>query len=319
MYYKAFCLAYQTSNYIKIKKGLLIKRLNAMFRLKTKLWLSSLLLLFALLSCKKEHTEPVKEPKTTPQNIKGKNAKKKSENTQNKEENDGFIDGCKFTFTESNYYLYNIAPVKKLAVVQRDISYLINEFRVGVCNYASKYTLRGAEFKRVADSIGDGGFHIYKVEPSDHRWDTGTLQFGVRGIKLTALTDYNETHKAGSSLLDLVKATYRTYDLSKKVKDKCEYGPELIPEIKFFKKVAIKENLRLDVPEIHLDRYEMPSFNGSNTVDDTLECLNGQLAYFLTLEFSELPIEKDQKMRISVRFANGKTLTADFDAKLTKL
>lgn len=109
--------------------------------------------------------------------------------------------------TYSPRFFTKILDVKEVKISHEgDWFFLRQEGKV--CAYDSKDEKEQARYQTLGDQIGD-----YEMKPSYMHVGPlpTTTGLGIKKIELDALSDYDETHPAGASLLDILSLDYEAF------------------------------------------------------------------------------------------------------------
>lgn len=156
------------------------------------------------------------------------------------------------------------------------------------------------EFKKLANKIGDtenkeGYLH---ATVNDHN----TTESAISDVMIKSLSRYNETHPEGSSLKDLIRITYHSYDFV--------FDKTLKPTIRGGNNQAVYS---LDAPD-DVIQVKYPALiagrHGAQGYRDGL---------FMTIEFLQAPSIPTQQIQVTILFENGMELTKDITFDILKI
>lgn len=171
-----------------------------------------------------------------------------------------------------------------------------------------------ADFKRLADSIGDGNCYApgwSSVEQGAYRH---TLTSGIRSISLTALSDYSDAYPKGSDLsyitqvysLQLHKQANRKLAEGELQRIQQKYGKQVRPPFDAFLK---QERISM------LNEWRDVAIpTGRGYVDSDNE-MRGRLLFGFIL-LTEPPIVAEQTLRLTLTLMDGTVLTRDLILRL---
>lgn len=137
-----------------------------------------------------------------------------------------------------------------------------------------------SHYKHALDSIGDGRYN------GSIRYDTLIFSSGIKGLKLTALTDYNADYPAGSDLAPIARVVHWVYQPV----DTPSTGQRIYSE---------RERLSaLTAPlDIHL-----PTCDLRTQAQDR----------WGVISLEEAPTDPNQRMRLQLELMNGKVFETEF-------
>jgi lipoprotein len=153
------------------------------------------------------------------------------------------------------------------------------------------------EFKKLANKIGDveneqGYLHATPV-------DYQTTESAISGVVVRALSQYDDSHPQGSSLKDIIRINYQSFDhvFDKSVKPKA-FGSG---------KYAIEPS---DVmPPIKLPALIAGTHDGDRYRDGLA----------MSIEFLRAPSVSKQQLQIAIQFENGFELKKDVEVDIVKI
>jgi len=156
------------------------------------------------------------------------------------------------------------------------------------------------EFKKLANKIGDveneqGYLHATPV-------DYQTTESAISGVVVKALSQYDDSHPQGSSLKDIIRINYQSFDhvFDKSVKPKA-FGSGN------HAKYAIEPS---DVmPPIKLPALIMGTYDGDRYRDGLA----------MSIEFLRAPSVSKQQLQIAIQFENGFELKKDVEVDIVKI
>ncbi len=188
-----------------------------------------------------------------------------------------------------------------------------NGYRLGKTDYTSLLLLLSGdayvqhqydtfeEFKKLATKIGDteskeGYLH---ATPVSHQ----TMEVAISGVMVKALSQYDDAHPQGSSLKDIIRINYESFDhvFDKTLKptafgsaNHARYSVEPADEM----------------PQIKYPALISGTFVGAKGYKDGL---------LMSIEFLQAPSVSKQQIQITLRFEDGSELKKDITVDILKV
>ena len=156
------------------------------------------------------------------------------------------------------------------------------------------------EFKKLANKIGD--VENEQGYPHATPVDYQTTESAISGVVVRALSQYDDSHPQGSSLKDIIRINYQSFDhvFDKSVKPKA-FGSGN------HAKYAIEPS---DVmPPIKLPALIMGTYDGDRYRDGLA----------MSIEFLRAPSVSKQQLQIAIQFENGFELKKDVEVDIVKI
>lgn len=157
------------------------------------------------------------------------------------------------------------------------------------------------EFKILANKIGDTesetGYH--HATPVDNQ----TTESAILGVTIKSLSHYNEAHPAGSSLKDMVRINYQSFD---HVFDNA-LKPNVFGSVNH---AMYSVEPTDDMPRVKYPALIMGTYVGETGYNDGL---------VMSVEFLQAPSIPSQQLQISISFENGMVLTKDITVDILEI
>ncbi len=162
------------------------------------------------------------------------------------------------------------------------------------------------EFKRLAEKIGD----LPKKEGYEHATpvDNITTEAPISSIEIKALSSYDAEHPEGSSLKDIIRIRYTSFDHVFDPTIDTNYDPSI--GVSHYQRGYSIE------PEVGFNPIKHPALRGGG--------FSGKEGLFkkgltMSIEFTKDPIFPRQKIQVSLSFGNGLTLKKEIDIDIIRL
>ncbi len=217
--------------------------------------------------------------------------------------------GFKGSETRAPYFFTGILKPKELRIHSNNG----NGYRLGKTDYTSLLLLLSGdayvqyrndtfeEFKKLANKIGDteskeGYLH---ATPVSHQ----TMEVAISGVMVKALSQYDDAHPQGSSLKDIIRINYESFDhvFDKTLKptafgsaNHARYSVEPADEM----------------PQIKYPALISGTFVGAKGYKDGL---------LMSIEFLQAPSVSKQQIQITLRFEDGSELKKDITVDILKV
>lgn len=156
------------------------------------------------------------------------------------------------------------------------------------------------EFKKLANKIGDTenkeGYH--HATPVDHP----TTESAISEVKIKTLSQYDESHPQGSSLKDIIRINYQSFDhvFNKALK------PTLFGSANH---AMYSIEPTIETPQIKHPALTAETYEGGRLNDGLV----------MSIEFLQAPTTPKQHIQVTLRFENGQELTKDISFDLLDL
>lgn len=165
-------------------------------------------------------------------------------------------------------------------------------------SYNQFFEATSAEFKKLAGVIGD----VPKKEGYRHGTptDNQTIESSISDISVKTLTGYDEAHPLGSSLKDIIRLRFESFDyvFDKTLKptniEDASYGNYLIK------------------PEEPFTPIKYPTFRESGYRGEK-EYVYGLV---MSIEFTQKPSNPSQQIEVTLSFANGLVLSKEIAVQI---
>ena len=225
---------------------------------------------------------------------------------QSLRENRNGIDGEGY---DSSHFFTNILKVDGLKVKESDWSGYYDSEKMErtallVCLYGDMYTDMSedtsAEFEKLANAIGD----VPKKKGYRHATpvDNQTTESSISSVSVKTLTGYDEAHPQGSSLKDIIRLRFESFDYvfdktlkPTNIEGACNGTYLLKPEEPF---TLIK------YPKLQMGQYQGNKFSGG---------------LVMSIEFTQKPINPSQQIEVTLCFANGLVLSKEVAVQIKEL
>lgn len=206
--------------------------------------------------------------------------------------------------TDDNYLVYRLSPAHQAHMQGKLLAVSLG----GTDLYRDRdsYTSPNrAEFRRLADSIGDGNYYRPKAFSTDGGAYKHTISSGIKSISLKALSVYNATHPAGSDLGDMTHVCWM--EILKRAKRDAvvgemlqriweKYGRQVRPPFDDFARQP-QISLLADLAPIHI-----PALMSEGSSEELL-CY---------LSLNQEPSTAVQELELSITLMNGQVLRTTF-------
>lgn len=209
----------------------------------------------------------------------------------------------------SPYFFTGILVPRGLKVVTNEG----NGYNLGKSDYTSLLLLLSGdnysqfsektfdEFKILASKIGDKesktGYH--HATPVDNQ----TTESAMLGVTIRALSHYNEAHPAASSLKDVVRINYQSFDhVFDKALQPTAFG--------YVNHAMYSVEPTDDMPLVKYPALIMGTYVGETGYNDGL---------VMSIEFLQAPSIPSQQLQVTILFENGMKLTKDITVDILEI
>ena len=203
--------------------------------------------------------------------------------------------------TPSPYFFTNILKPKELKILPNNGNGYSNEksdftsllFLLSGDMYGQFSEATFEEFKNLANKIGDtenktGYYHATTV-------DNETTESAISEVSIKSLSRYNESHPEGSSLKDIIRINYQSFD---HVFDKA---------LKPTKFGSVHHAMYSVEPTDEMTQVKHPALIMGTHVGE--RGYNDGLV--MSIEFLQAPSTATQQLQVTILFENGTKLTKD--------